>query len=236
VGVVLRGRRVLPWVVALLLACGGGAWAAAARPDTAAPLRGAVVLIDPGHGGVDGGAVAPDRTLEKDLVLELALRLRAVLEADGAVPYLTRSADVDPSGLPWNQPGRSAASLRARVHMVVRTGASVFISLHLDSTTASTETRRGPDVFYGPDSARNPAGRALAQALQGRFHRVLGVTDKTYPLNVYVLRASPVPAALVEAAFLNNPEDLARIRNPTYQQALVQSIAAGIADFLRTHP
>jgi len=233
--VVLRARWLLPALAALALVAAGGTWAAArARPLPTSPLRGAIVLIDPGHGGVDGGAVAPDRqTLEKHLALDLALRLRATLETDGAVPYLTRSSDVDPSGLPWNRPGRSSASLRARVGMVVRTGAAVFVSLHLDTSGGRTESRRGPSAFYGPAAARHPEGAALAAALESRFHQAFGVTDRAYPLNAYVLRTSPVPAALVEAAFLNNPEDLARIRQPAYQVEVARAIAAGIADFLR---
>jgi N-acetylmuramoyl-L-alanine amidase len=229
-------------VVAVVAAAAlaGSLWSRGGRTTdspSAAPLTGVVVAIDPGHGGVDPGASSPDRqTQEEHLTLALALQLRAELERAGAVVVLTRETDADPSGLPWGHPDRYRNNLRARIEAGVRTGARAFVSLHMDSSRSRNDPRRGPDTFYGPRDAQQGEGVRLAAAIQHRFHEAFGVTDKVYPLNVYVLRENPVPAALIECAFLNNPQDLARIRDPSYQRALVQAIALGITDFVRGAP
>jgi N-acetylmuramoyl-L-alanine amidase len=231
-------RAWLAGCLALVLTLGAVVWVAARGVAYPPPnLRGVVVAIDPGHGGVDGGAVSPDRkTLEKDLTLQLALRLRAALEAAGAVPVLSREGDYDPSRLPWRHPERYRRNLAVRLATGVEARAVAFVSLHVDITRATRETRRGPNTFYGTRGAQGGRGEALASAIQAEFHRALGVPAKAYPLNVYVIRENPVPAALVECAFLNNPEDLARIRDPAYQEALVRAIVLGLSAYLRAYP
>jgi N-acetylmuramoyl-L-alanine amidase len=195
-------------------------------------LRGEVVVIDPGHGGVDGGAEAPGlRALEKELTLQVGLRLAAEVERAGAVAVLTRDADTEP-GAPGTGPDGRRGDLRARVEAAAQARAAAFVSLHMDSSRLAVEPRRGPASFYGPRGAQQGRGRRLAQDIQRRFHQAFGVDARAWPLNVYVLRENPVPAALVECAFLNNPDDLARILRPAYQEELVRAIAAGLADYL----
>jgi N-acetylmuramoyl-L-alanine amidase len=233
-----RGRATAACCAAALLAVLGVlAWAHARQEPYPPNLRGVIVAVDPGHGGVDGGAVAPDRTsLEKHLTLQLAMLLRAELEEAGAVVVLTREGDHDPSHLPWRHPQRYRKNLEVRLQTGIAAGAQAFVSLHMDTSRVAREVRRGPNTFYGTRGAQAGAGRALAEAIQASFHSAFGVSAKAYPLNVYVLRENSVPAALVECAFLNNPEDLARIRDPAYQRALVRAMVVGIAAFVRATP
>ena len=232
-----RRRRVVSWLVAgLLLTLGVLAVVRANQVPYPPPdLKGVVVAIDPGHGGVDPGAASPGgQVKEKDLTLALALRLRAELEGAGAVPVLTRDGDHDPSRLPWRHPDRYRMNLRIRTATGAQAGAVVFISLHVDTTAAARGTRRGPSTYYGTKGAQAGAGEALASAIQAAFHTAFGVTPKAYPLNIYVLRENRVPAAMVEFGFLNNPEDLARLRDGAYQQALVRALVTGLGAYLRT--
>ncbi len=233
-GVGRRGRILVAWGAILLAALGAFAWARAKQEPYPPDLRGVVVAVDPGHGGVDGGAVSPDRTaVEKNLTLHIALLLRAQLEEAGAVVVLTRDGDHDPSRLPWRHPKRYRKNLEVRLQTGSAAGAGAFVSLHMDTSRAAAETRRGPSTFYGNRGAQAGAGKALAAAIQRGFHGAFGVSAQAHPLNVYVLRENDVPAALVECAFLNNPQDLARIRDPAYQGALVRAIVAGIGAYVR---
>lgn len=182
------------------------------------PPRGThVVAIDPGHGGADPGAIGWGGLVEKDIVLDVALRLRTFLLAQGIQVVLTREGDV-------------TVDLSQRVPIAMRSGAQVFVSVHANASTKSVI--RGSETYYlKPDSL------PLATAIQDELSRSLEIPDRgVRQANFKVLRDSPVPAALVEVGYLTNPEDASLLRTAAFRSRASEAIGRGILRFLRTAP
>jgi N-acetylmuramoyl-L-alanine amidase len=207
--------------------------------------RGAhVVVLDPGHGGEDGGAVSAAGAAEKDLLLDLARRLRLRLTAMGFRVVLTRSDD-------------RAMDLDARAAAAARANADLFVSLHLNaaedpaaggvetyilsrsggpSTNGRDADRPGPRARY-PSAAANAydgAGAILGFHLQRRLVDMTGQPDRGLrQARFAVLKLAPCPAALVECAFLSNEADAQRLQVDVFQEKICAAIAAGIRDYAR---
>jgi N-acetylmuramoyl-L-alanine amidase len=181
------------------------------------PLSGKIIVLDPGHGGTNDGAVA-NGVREADVNLAIAFKVRDKLAASGATVVMTRSCDQDVAvpGVP------AAAELQARVDFISSADADIFVSLHANSHPNS-ETA-GAITFY-------PSGRPtdLARAVQEAMVYEAGVIDKgVRPANFYVLRNSDVPAILVEVGFLTNRNEALRLTDKSYQDQLAAGIAKGI--------
>lgn len=196
------------------------------------PLKGKVIVIDPGHGGVDGGAVGrdPERTAEKTIALSVAKIIRDYAEQAGAVVYLTRESDTDLAdeqlrGLS----NRKSQDIRRRLEFIHDKEADLFVSIHLNSLP-STKTR-GAQTFFYP---RFPENKHLANMIQEELIRNLENTNRT-PLqlnNVYLLKYAKVPGALVEIGFLSNEEELELLKQPSYQRKVAASIYQGILRYV----
>ena len=189
-----------------------------------------VIVVDPGHGGQDTGAVGAGRVPEKSLSLEIAQHLRAELERRGAVVFLTRDGDTYP---PSTERVRFAAQRRA----------DYFVSLHCDVWTAKPSQVRqyqnaratGTFVYY---HGQDPKEHRLAHSISLMIGQATDLTPNTvasdttrFLTGFYVLREAHMPAVLVECGYINNPQELARLRDPREQQRLAQGIAAGLAAF-----
>lgn len=176
-----------------------------------------VVAIDPGHGGADPGAFGVDGLVEKDVVLDVALRLRTVLVAQGVRVVLTREGD-------------TTVDLGDRVPIALRAGATVFVSVHANANTRSVV--RGSETYY-----LKPDGLPLATSIQEELSRHLGIPDRgVRQANFKVLRDSPIPAALVEIGYLTNPLDASLLRTVAFRERVAWAIGRGILRFLRTAP
>lgn len=185
------------------------------------------VMIDPGHGGVDGGASA-DGLLEKAVTLDLALRLRRYLEAMGVPVRLTREGDEDLGG-PLTR-GRHRRDLAERVRRTHECGAAVLVSLHANSSRDPSE--RGFLVFYQKDA---PASRELAE----RLDRALAplARRREPPIartDLYILRNCRPPAALLELGFLSDAADRALFRNEEHMERVAMALAFSIYEFYRS--
>lgn len=195
---------------------------------TAMTKSGSAIVIDPGHGGVDGGAYIAGEIVEKDLVLDISLSLRSALADSGRAVALTRDRDVDlsPRGRHISGP-RYRQDLAGRVRAAQDAGAALLISIHANYCRDSRV--RGPIVFYKPDSA---ASRRLAQCI----HDALGEYGPQQPGPVpgafYVLRNSRAPAILVEVGFISNPAERALLKTSAYRVRIANSIARGIRAYL----
>lgn len=183
--------------------------------------NGPVIVIDPGHGGSDPGAINRRLGLrEKDVTLDVSLRLRDELVRRGWRVYLTREDDRD---LTWAH-SPDALELGARVAVANQRGADLFVSIHCNSNVSSTYNGTSIHWFKSEDL---PLARALAGALlRGGF------TDRGPVRNrFFVLRHTQMPAVLVETAFISNPIDASRLADPITRQRM----AEGLADALETH-
>ncbi|MDB4896110.1 MAG: N-acetylmuramoyl-L-alanine amidase [Firmicutes bacterium] len=184
-------------------------------------LRGRVLVLDPGHGGDDPGAVVRG-TLEKHLVLEIGLTLKRLLEEQGATVVMTRDEDVDLGGPIREELGR-------RVALVGQHGAHVYVSIHANKDGCNCW---GAQTFYQKDGM--PAGQELALAIQNRLRKLTPTTRVALPANYFVLRTSPVAAAMVEVGFLTNAHEQGQLKDPAYQRTLATAMALGLADFFRS--
>lgn len=183
---------------------------------------GRLVVIDPGHGGSDTGAISKINGLvEKDLNLALSKSLRAALIARGWHVKLTRESDVDVYA-----PNDSAHDeLQARDDIANSAGARLFISMHTNSFTSSS--LNGTTTYYF-----NPSSYPLAQAIHARLAATLPTKDDGIRKeNFYVIHHTPLPSVLIETAFLSNPGDATLLASPGFLAKIVSAIADGVGDY-----
>ena len=193
------------------------------------PLAGLTILVDPGHGGYDGGAKCRDSGVwEKELNLAVSLKLREALTQRGAKVIMTRDTDAD-----LCTPDRPAVLTKKRQDMQNRIAIArenridLLLSVHMNEYRTRSES--GPQVFYraGSDASRLLAGciqDALIRGLQPKKQRVAMAGD-------YFILQLDVPSALVECGFISNPEEEKLLLNADYQARLVEAIADGVTEF-----
>lgn len=185
------------------------------------------VVIDPGHGGQDGGAVSADGTEESGINLAVSLRLEGVLRFAGIPTELTRRSDemvCDPGLDTMRQ--RKVSDIRNRVAQVNALPDAVLLSIHQNSLPSSPETHGAQAFWNGEDGAETLAG-----VLQTDLNTVVNThrAKEAKPISgdIYLMRHVTVPAVLVECGFLSNQEETVRLRQENYQTTLATVIAAG---------
>lgn len=183
-------------------------------------LKGTVVIVDPGHGGEDPGAVVGE-TLEKNIVLQVSLQLKQVLEQQGVTVVLTRAEDRSLGGPIREELGK-------RVALADQHKAHVYVSIHANKDSCNCW---GAQTFYQKDGL--PAGKELAFAIQSQLKELTPTTRGALPADYFVLRNSPVPAAMVEVGFLTNAREHRQLQDPAYQRTVASAIALGLADFFK---
>lgn len=191
-----------------------------------------VVVIDAGHGGKDPGKVGVNGALEKEINLQIALRLKSLLEQNDVAVVLTREEDKDLAS--EQTTSRKNEDLRARVALIAAAEPMVMVSIHQNSYPE--EEVDGAQVFYysGSDS-----GKMLGSIIQNNLkseiddgnHRV-AKANKEY----YLLKKATCPAVIVECGFLSNPAEAALLVTEEYQEKLAFSIHLGIMEYINTVP
>ena len=184
-----------------------------------------VVVLDPGHGGRDTGAIGPQGTYEKDIVLAIARKTGRILEQEQIQVVYTRSSD-------------TYVSLIERSNIANRAEADVFVSIHCDGNP--DPVKHGTSTYYYAP-ASNPVlavqaneRRTLATCLQKSLVGHLGRSDRGVRQgNFSVLRETMIPAALVETLFITNPQEEALLRLESTQEAAATAIARGIINYLQ---
>ena len=185
------------------------------------------VVIDPGHGGQDGGAVAPDGTEESEINLAISQRLEQLLRFAGVPTEMTRREDCmvcDPGLDTMRQ--RKVSDIRNRTALVNGIPNAVLLSIHQNSLPSSSVTH-GAQAFRN----RQEGAETLAQLLQCYLNAVVNThrakEAKLIPESIYLMNHVTVPAVLVECGFLSNAEETLRLRQADYQMTLAVTIAAG---------
>ena len=189
-------------------------------------LAGAVICLDPGHGGYDGGTYGRDSGVpEKELNLDVTLRLRDLLAAQGARVILTRETDTALA-----EPGdqRKRRDLQARVDAARE--ADLFLSIHMNEYRTRAES--GPQAFYCKGQADS---RLLAGVLQDALNAALAPARprSAHTGEYYLLEHLSIPAVLVECGFLSNAAEEALLRTPEYRGQVAQALCDGIAEYWR---
>ncbi len=187
-----------------------------------------VVVIDSGHGGNDPGKVGVDGSLEKEINLEIALRLKQYLELEDIEVVMTRESDM---GLYQEEDtSKKMADMRNRCQLINDAKPDVVVSIHQNSY--HEEYVSGGQVFYYQDSAK---GKELAEILQERFTYVLGTENRRLAKangNYYLLLHVKSPIVIVECGFLSNWKEAALLQQEDYQDRLAWTIHMGIMEYL----
>lgn len=174
------------------------------------------VVIDAGHGGKDPGAISVLGYYEKDLNLAVASRLAQALRSMGVRVEMTRDTD-------------RFIELNDRAEVGNRLHAGLFVSLHADSAANSSANGYTIYIDRSAAGAEKAAARIVDQALGAKGFKSRGVR----PAGFRVLTRSNGPAMLVEMGFLSNPEEADRMRKGAFIQSMSQTLAQGIAEYLR---
>lgn len=186
-------------------------------------LKDKVIVLDPGHGGTDPGAVGLSGTTEKSVNLAVSLRVKALLEKAGAKVVMTHQDDRDVFG-----PNASAVEeLKARATVANARKADIFLSIHANASV-SRDADGTATYFY----QKTRYDSLLARCLQAGMMQVNGLKDRgSFPANFYVIKRTIMPAALVEMAFLSNPGEERLLNDPQFQQKVAEGIVRGMDNF-----
>jgi N-acetylmuramoyl-L-alanine amidase len=177
-------------------------------------LAGKVIAIDAGHGGKDSGAIA-NGVLEKQVVLPIAQKTQAKLQAEGAEVVMTRSND-------------SFIELEERARKANAAGADALVSIHANAASATAAS--GTEVFYYPDSS---SGHALAAAVQNGLLNQLGSHNRGVKnADFNVLRNTSMPAVLAEIGFLTNAPEAQKLASAAYQEKAAAGLVQGVRDYM----
>ncbi|NPV53570.1 MAG: hypothetical protein HPY71_08600 [Firmicutes bacterium] len=196
------------------------------------PVTGKIIVIDPGHGGIDPGANDAQGVKEKDIVLAIASELRTLLGTVKAIPIQTRLGDWDLSDIYPDERTRHRQDLMARVHIAHKSQADALVSIHVNKSRSASAS--GAVTFYNPNQ---PESKRLAAALQRRLRELQPETAGwILPGDYYILRESKVPTVIVEVGFISNPEEKRLLLTGEYRQKLAQAIFEGLCDFFRGSP
>ncbi len=180
-------------------------------------LSGKIIVLDPGHGSEDTGAIGPTGLLEKTINLEVALDLASILKAQGASVYLTRATDV-------------YVSLQARIALANNLHAALFLCMHHNSIEGAPDIDR-PQAFYWSTTDNS---ELAAKIFLEAFENFTGVQGDLIQEEYYVLRYAEVPAVLIEPFFMSNPAREKWLENPIniWKEALVYD--NGILKYFKT--
>ena len=219
---------LLLMITALLSWHAGGLKPAGEAGAQAVGKKKFLVAVDPGHGGRDPGKVGADGQLEKDINLEIALKLKAYLEASDVEVLLTRDED---EGLYTAHDSRKKmADMEERCRMINEAAPDAVISIHQNSY--EDEDVKGGQVFYYSGSQK---GKKLAGILQKRFDYVLGEDNRRVEKandGYYLLLHVEAPIVIAECGFLSNPQEAQRLESEAYQDRLAWTLHMGIMEFL----
>lgn len=194
------------------------------------------VVLDAGHGGIDPGKVGVDGSLEKDINLQIVLKLKEILENDEEINngvnikvVLTRTDDN--GHYTESDSNKKMADMKARCNIVEDANADILVSIHQNSYHSASVN--GAQVFYYEKSEK---GQTLASVIQKKLVAKLeedgkGRVEKSND-NYYILLNVSCPAVIVECGFLSNPEEAAKLGSEEYQEKVAKAVAEGIMEYL----
>lgn len=172
-----------------------------------------VVVIDPGHGGRQNGAISPSGVIEKEVNLEIAKNLYELLTSEGAFVIMTRTEDKE-------------VTLEDRVSIANLNRADIFVSIH-NNALPSNPAIRGTETYY-----HTPFSKSLAAAIQKRLTEEIKLPDRGIKVAGFVvIKKTNMPAVLVEVAYLTNPEDENLLKDTEFKKKTALGIFKGIKEY-----
>jgi len=190
--------------------------------------KGHTVMLDPGHGGYDPGAITKQGVYEKTINLQIAQKVKEMLGPSGMGVFLTRGEDIDyvPDGVK-GKTTKKQIDLNRRIDMAKEATADVFVSLHVNATASGQES--GSETFYHYQSE---SGKVLAELIQQEMIKIPGMNRRiAKPGDFYVIKNTSMPAVIVEVGYLSSMKEQKKLQQSWYQDQLARAIAKGIANF-----
>lgn len=201
-----------------------------------------VLLLDPGHGGMDGGAQSSRGVSEKAINLEIAAEVKKLAEEAGWQVVMTRESD---AGLYQEDGGtirsKKVQDLKARRELIQRTDPEAVVSIHLNSFKEDPGVK-GMQVFYpgsGGEEQVLENSKKLAKIMQTSVKKQLKLEKDRPPLaksDVFLFKEVTCPMVLIECGFLSNPQEAELLQNSDYQQKIAQGIFEAITAFTGKTP
>lgn len=175
-----------------------------------------LVIVDPGHGGKDPGAIGIGGVYEKNVIFPISQQVAQLLEQQGVKVIMTRDSDF-------------FVELQDRAQIANRSGADLFVSIHANSMGMSRPDINGLEVYYYSGSSLG-----LAKAIQRNIVQRVDVRDRgVRQARFYVLRKTSMPAVLVETGYLTGREDAPKLSNSDYRRQMAEAIAFGILEYIK---
>lgn len=191
-----------------------------------------IIVIDAGHGGIDGGT-NKDGLLEKEVNLDIALKLKYMLEQRGYQVVMTREEDISLENLSDTGGSRHQRDLNARIKIINNSNAQLFVSIHVNCNLKRPATD-GSIVFYSDKYEQN---KALAYSIQRALNN-LTINGKKRTVHdpqkgkYFILSNSNLPGVIVETAFISNPVEKELLLKEEFREKLAEGIAEGIVNYL----
>ena len=227
-------KFILPTLLAVFLFC--CLFSATIKNRTlstaSTPILSKKIIIDAGHGGFDGGAVADDGTSEKDINLSIALSVGEMLSTGGYEVIYTRMIDTgaeDNSNASISK--RKVSDLNNRLKIIEEHPDAIFVSIHLNKFTATSAN--GAQVFYSANNIKSQdlgvsIQKSIVNLLQKNNKRVVKKSDSS----TFLLKNATVPAVIVECGFVSNVKELELLKDKSYQQQMAFAVYCGIEDYM----
>lgn len=201
-----------------------------------------VIVIDPGHGGIDGGAQSSRGVCEKEINLQIALKVKELAEKAGWKVIMTREED---EGLYEEGSGAirslKTQDLKARREIIEKNRPELAVSIHLNSFKADTSVK-GPQIFYpgiGGEQNNLDKSKKLAKSISKQVAVTLGNRNQRAVLpkqDVYLFKQVSCPITIIECGFLSNAEEAECLQDSEYQEKLAQGIYLGMIEFSGKKP
>ncbi len=188
------------------------------NPPSATPRRPndrVVVVVDPGHGGGDAGAIGIGGLREKDIVIDISRQVAALLEQQGVQAIMTRQDDRE-------------IELEPRVQLADRVNATLFVSIHANAIDMTRPDVNGIETYY------YDSGYDMARTIHNSLLQATGAPDRgVRSARFYVLRKTSMPAVLLEVGFVTGAQDAPKLADPAYRRLLAQAIARGVIQYVQ---
>ncbi|MBQ4110726.1 MAG: N-acetylmuramoyl-L-alanine amidase [Clostridia bacterium] len=183
-----------------------------------------LVIVDAGHGGMDGGAVGVNGSLEKDINFSIALKLKELLKKERIRLVMTRSKD----DMINDKDVKSVkmSDLNNRVEIANKYKDALFVSIHMNSFKDAKQ--HGAQIFYSPN---NPASENFANVMKGEFNKYVDPENKREIKNggnIHILENITIPAVIAECGFISNAEEEKLLNSDDYQQKIANALLSSI--------
>ncbi len=189
------------------------------------------IVIDPGHGGEDGGASADNNVLEKNINLDISIKLKRFLQANGFDVVMTRESD---TAIYDDQSSKKRSDLQNRVNIFNSSSDNIVISIHQNKFNQSKYY--GTQIFY---STNDKHSKNLAESIKYSVTKLLQPDNerecKEFGSEIYILKNAQVPAVLVECGFLSNSAEANKLQDEEYQNQLSFAIYLGFMEYYNTN-